>query len=131
MDSNRLFLLIIVVSAVVLAPIFLRVVGFARDVSVVMEYQERMDKITAYNGAASGAYKVLAVRDFYDGVTQGVKILAEAQDGKRNVFWTVYDPLFHEPPSPAYCFFDTLVPGDWIFIALDENGNIRATLYYG
>lgn len=133
MGNNRLFFLIAIITAAVLIFIACRAVcsGITKDFSAAMKCQEREGRITAHRETASEAYKVLDIRDFYDGICPGIKVLAEAQDGKRNVFQIVYDPVFHDSPPSDYCFFDMLTPGDRISISVDEDGGIRAMPYYG
>ncbi len=128
--DNRLFLLLAGGAAAILLLALCKVAGFARDVVTVMRQRDEGGEVRTHGESVPGVYIVLSVRDYYDGMQQGIRILGERQDGHRSIFWTSYDPFCTESAPQPFCFFDTLVPGDRISIRVDEDGMIRAMAYY-
>lgn len=129
--DNRLFLLAAGGVAAVLLFVFLKVVAFTITVLQTMRHRDEGGEIRTHGDAVPGVYTVLSVRDYYDGMRQGVRITARRQGGERCVFWTAYDPFCAEQAPQPFRFFDTLVPADRISIQVDEEGGIRAMAYYG
>lgn len=129
--DNRLFLLAAGGVAAVLLFVFLKVVAFTITVLQTMRHRDEGGEIRTHGDAVPGVYTVLSVRDYYDGMRQGIRILTERQEGERSVFWTSYDPFCTESAPQPFCFFDSLMAGDRISIQMDEEGGIRAMAYYG
>lgn len=130
--DNRLFILpASAIVVVVLVFILSRGIGFMLELFAVMKHPGGESRIMTHGAPIPGAYTILAVREFYDGLYQGIKILVESGDNQRAAFWTCYGPIISPEASPAFQFFDTLMPGDRISIFVDEDGIIRSTLYYG
>lgn len=129
--DNRLFLLAAGGVAAVLLFVFLKVVVFTITVLQTMRHRDEGGEIRTHGDAVPGVYTVLSVRDYYDGMRQGIRILTERQEGERSVFWTSYDPFCTESAPQPFCFFDSLMAGDRISIQMDEEGGIRAMAYYG
>lgn len=129
--DNRLFMLLLGGAAAVILIALCKAAGFAMDVIAVIREQDGGGEVRTHGEAVPGVYTVLAVRDYYDGARQGIRILCERQDGGRSVFWISYDPFCGEPAPQPFYFFDTLASGDRISIQTDEDGAARAMAYYG
>lgn len=129
--DNRLFLLAAGGVAVLLLLAFWKVAGLTIAVLQTMHHRDEGGEIGTHGEAVPGVYAVLSVRDYYDGMRQGIRILAERQDGERSVFWTAYDPFCTDHAPQSFRFFDSLMAGDRISIQVDGVGEIRAMAYYG
>lgn len=129
--DNRLFLLAAGGAAAILLLVFLKVAGFTIAVLQTMRQRDEGGESRTYGDAVPGVYTVLSIRDYYDGMRQGIRIAARRQGGERCVFWTTCDPFCTEQAPQPFRFFDTLVPADRISIQMDKEGGTRAMSYYG
>ncbi len=105
-------------------------IGFIKEFFGVLKEEEENGRILTYGTPVTGTYTVLAVRDFYTGTHQGIKLLAEAQDGKRSLFWTRYDPIAYVAPS-EFIFSEMLKPGDRVSVSVNDEDKIRISMFYG
>lgn len=87
-------------------------------------------RILTYGIPTAGIYTVLTVQNYYDRTHQGIKILAEAEDGKRSLFWIRYDPIAYVAP-PEFCFFEMLISGDRVSVTINDEDKIRISKFYG
>lgn len=129
--DNRLFLLAAGGAAAIVLLVLWKVAGFTIAVLQTMRHRDEGGEIGTHGDAAPGTYTVLSVRDYYDGMRQGIRIVAQRQNGERSMFWTAYDPFCTDQAPQTFCFFDTLMPGDRISIQVDGDGGIRTMAYYG
>lgn len=129
--NSRMFMLVSIIEVIAIVYVLCRIFRLMKKLFAVIRRRGEGSSIKTYGNPVAGVYTVLASKDFYDGIYQGIEILAEAQDGTRHVFWTLHDPITFIDVPPMFCFFDTLVCGDRISVSMDEDRNIRATLFYG
>ena len=121
--NSRMFMLVSIIEVIAIVYVLCRIFRLMKKLFAVIRRRGEGSSIKTYGNPVAGVYTVLASKDFYDGIYQGIKT--------RHVFWTLHDPITFIDVPPMFCFFDTLVCGDRISVSMDEDRNIRATLFYG
>ena len=84
--NSRMFMLVSIIEVIAIVYVLCRIFRLMKKLFAVIRRRGEGSSIKTYGNPVAGVYTVLASKDFYDGIYQGIKILAEAQDGTRHVF---------------------------------------------